>query len=202
MKILILSLFFIPQHDTINIQELETSLIEFYNFKKQSEIIEYSQVEKFRFLKFLPMPSLVQIDGALRFQVSFSVQQIYGFAQEQAKREQTILSIEQKNKVELQKEIQKLRKEILSYNSIISLLEERQRRMQIDSSLVNIEQQLFDIEKSKYERNEISPSDFLNAQKRLITVKSDYSQKEFYLFQLDEAIKNKKNEIYEIVDKL
>jgi hypothetical protein len=202
MKIIILSLFFLPQNDTINIDTLERSLIEFYSFKTQSEIIEFSQVEKLRFLKFLPVPALVRIDGALRFQMSFSVAQIYGFANEQAKREQSILSIQKSNESELNTELQQLRNDYYVYQNTLKILERKRENLKTEAEILRIETQLYDIDKSKYKRNELSPAQFLLSQKSLINAKAKFESKEFEILQIEINVENLCLNIEKIAKKL
>ena len=96
MKILICSFLFFSQTqiDTIpNLDSLNHSIETYYNQKSSSEIAEFQRTEKLSFLKYLPIPSIVNWDGKPRLQFSFSVSQIYSYANDKETREQKINSI-------------------------------------------------------------------------------------------------------------
>lgn len=197
MKILILSMFLIPQQDTINIQNLESSLMEFYHFKTQSEIIEFSQNEKLGFLKYLPIPQLVNRNG-YHLEFSFSVTQIYAYANDKEKQKQSIESIEKRNEIELNNDLQELRNAILFYENSKLILDRKRQNLSNKLKLLNIEKKLFEIEESKFERNRISPTQFLQAKKRIITAELNYKNHQFEILQFEINIKNQINEIYKL----
>lgn len=203
MKILILSLFFLPTNDSLNVDSLERSLIEFYHFKSQSEIIEFSQREKLKFMKYLPIPSLTNREGqGYKLEFQFSISQIYGFANQQEKLKKSIESIEKRNEVLLKRDLYKLKSQISIYENQKKLLERKQQNLSNEKSLLEIERQLYEIDKSKYERNELSPAQFLSSQKSLIVAETKFEMKEFEILQIEIEIKNQKSKILELAKTL
>jgi hypothetical protein len=160
----------IPDKET-----LFTKIDSTYATKTQTQLLEFTDSKKGEWLKYLPTVGLTYtLDGKPRPSINYSTTLLYRATKDKqlkaAKRQQII----RQNQEAASKAKAELKKLLLEYTQL-------QEEIKLKKQILEIDQQLFDIEKAKYERLEIAPSEFLEAKKKLILQKHSFLQLELGL---------------------
>jgi hypothetical protein len=159
--LLVLSIQCYAQSPILDKETLFTKIDSAYAAKTQTQLLEFSDSKKGEWLKYLPTVGLTYtLDGKPRPSINYSTTLLYRATKDKqlkaAKRQQII----RQNQEAASKAKAELEKLLLEYTQL-------QEEIKLKKQILEIDQQLFDIEKAKYERLEIAPSEFLKAQKDL-----------------------------------
>ena len=163
-------------------ETLFTKIDSIYAVKTQTQLLEFTDSKKGEWLKYLPTIGITYtLQGKPRPAISYSTSLLYRATKDKqlkaAKRQQIIQQNQEaaaKAKIELEK----------------ILLEHKQLKEEITlkKQILEIDQQLFEIEKAKYERLEIAPSEFLKAKRKLLSEQKDLMIINQILNQLQDSI--------------
>lgn len=182
MKIIILSLCFIPQDSLPPQPQLLATLESFYQQQIESELSELNTKQKMKWLKYIPTIGVTYtLEGKPRPAISWSSTLLYTSQKDKAQIIAKKQAIYQKNHLTLEKEKLLLQQLIRQHHFLkqdISFLQD----------LLKYDLQLFDIKKDQAEKIEIPPSELLKATQALRKKEYNIFQKQRDLLQLESQI--------------
>jgi hypothetical protein len=165
--LIILSLSFLPNITFAQqLPPLDSLLCAVENYYKQynaAQITEFLETTKMRWLNYLPSPVLYPFDGyriGFNFNLSAPIQEI----RIRNLSKNRIASITRRNQLDCQDTRQEVYVTYLSIKALIQLF-------QAKDSLSSLNDQIFQIAKSQYERNELTPSAFIASQNQYFQYK-------------------------------
>lgn len=123
-------------------------------------------------MKYLPnVGTTYTLEGQFRPTASFSISTLYQVRRDKQARAAKRRSIEQKIRLEEQKTLAAVQNMLTEYHI-------RLRELETQKLILETDRQLHAIQKDKYERAEIPPSDYLPAYKRWLQVQLGFRQME------------------------
>lgn len=141
------------------------SLVEFYQKDKNAKLVKYDIQESKSWLKYLPNLGITyNLQGQPRPSLSYSPISIINSRKQDKLRNAEKLSVEMSFEVLLSDRVGELLTKIREYELKKEIYKEF-------AAMIEIEEQLYLLEKKKYEANLIKPSQYLNAKKRAHQVK-------------------------------
>ena len=156
----------------LRLVSLQQSIHHHYNQQLAAELSEFSDSRKGEWLKYLPnVGTTYTLEGNFRPTISFSSNTIYRAKKDKQTREAKRHSIEKKIRLEEQKTLAAVQNMVTEYHI-------RLRELETQKLILETDRQLHAIQKDKYERSEIPPSDYLPAYKKWLQVELGFRQLE------------------------
>ena len=165
-----------------SLAELQQSIHQHYQQQLAAELAEFAEMRKGDWMKYLPnVGTTYTLEGRFRPTASFSVSTVYQARRDKQTREAKRRSIEQKIRLEERKTLAAVQTMVTEYHI-------RLRELETQKLILETDRQLHAIQKDKYERSEIPPSDYLPAYKRWLQVQLGFRQLEGELVLLQGRI--------------
>lgn len=179
MKILCILFLITTPTDTLPpTDSLIQSLVQFYEIEAHANIQEYQYKEQYKWMKYVPNIGVgYNLQGNPRPTINFSLNTIYQYYNDKSRKNAKIKSIIQKNEVKLNRELMQLHSQLAKLKLKKQAITQSQLLLQKEKQLLELETQIFNIQKSKYDRNELLPSQFLKLKKSYLTVVFAYENK-------------------------
>jgi hypothetical protein len=163
-----------------SLAELQQSIHQHYQQQLAAELAEFAEMRKGDWMKYLPNVGTTYTHTLARGSasgrslwptVSFNTNLIYQARRDKQTREAKRRSIEQKIRLEERKTLAAVQTMVTEYHI-------RLRELETQKLILETDRQLHAIQKDKYERSEIPPSDYLPAYKRWLQVQLGFRQLE------------------------
>jgi hypothetical protein len=181
MKLLLLTFLFqldtLPPTDT-----LVQSLIQFHQQQAKADIQAFNSKEQYSWMKYVPSIGIgYNLQGQPRPTINYSLATVYRYFNDKNQSKAQQKAIIQQNELQLNLEIMQLHTLIKKLQLQKEDYQQAKKLLKHQTQLIDIERQLFAIEEDKYKRNDLLPSQFLQAQKRYLNILANHENQKFQL---------------------